>query len=321
MRGRLFLTIVLLLGICCSSFLPHVVYAEDSQNDYQIELSPASRRLSFKPGERKKDSLELKNSGAKAVTVDIYAVAYYTDDGNTTEDGDLSDVYTKMAEWIVFKDDDGEYRNKMSFIMYPNQTMKVNYAVDVPSDAAGGGQYAIIFAEFVPVKVTNEPVTLYAHSRVGMSLFAFVDSEGIERSTQIDNIIASNGILFNQKAGVVYTIANTGNIDFQTSTEVVVNSIFGKEIYHDITVETVLPGRTKPVSVKWDETPPIGIYRVNYTIDALDMKEEGSHLIFVLSSWVLCLLILIIIVAAIVIIYHRKKKMWRKRRANALRQQ
>ena len=319
-RGRLFLTIVLLLGVCCNSLLPRVAYAEDSQNDYKIELSPASKRASFKPGEQKTDSLELKNTGAKTVSVDVYAVAYYTDEKLGSEDGNLADDYTKIAEWIAFKDDDDEYKDKISFIMYPNQTMKVNYAVNVPSSAVGGGQYAIIFAEFVPVKVTDEPVTIYAHSRVGMALFAFVDDEGIVRDVEIDNIRALDGFALNKKIYVEYTAKNTGNIDFQTSTDVVVNSIFGSEIYHDITVNTILPERTENVQVVWKDTPAVGIFRLNYAIEALDKKEEGSCVIFLMSTGAICLSVVVLALAIIMIVYRRKKKNWRKRRAAALEQ-
>lgn len=319
MHSRLFLAIVLLLGVCCNSFLPYIAFADDSQNDYKIELSPASRRVSFKPGEQKKDSLELRNTGAKAVSVDVYAAAYYTDERLDMGASILNDDYTKMAEWITFKNDSGEYQSRITFAMYPNQTITVNYTIGVPTGVVGGGQYAIIFAEFTPIKTADEPVAIYAHSRVGMALFAFVDDEGIVRGAEIDNIRVLDGFALNKKIYVEYTAKNTGNIDFQTSTEMAVSSIFGRELYHDIAVNTVLPERTENIQAVWKDTPTVGIFRMNYTIEALDIKEEGSRVIFLMSTGAICLVIVALTLVTIMIVHRRKNRLWRERRSTALK--
>ena len=303
---------VLILAFCCNSLSLRNVSADESQDasqdDYKVELSPVSKRMSFKPGEQKKDSLQLTNAGAKAVSVDVYAVAYYTEDNSTVKNEDLDDVYTQMSQWVTFKDDSGEYHHKISFVLYPNQQREVRYAVDVPAEAKGGGQYAILFAEFVPAKARDEEASIVAHSRVGMALFAFVDDEGILRSVEISDIRTPSSVILNHKVGVSYAIKNTGNIDFQTSTEVTVRSIFGKEIYHDIVVETVFPERTKDVSAEWEETPAFGIFRLDYAIRALDAINEGSQWILVLSSGAIVLLIFILIVVGILIKYLRLKR-------------
>ncbi len=71
--GRLFLIIASTLTVCCNSLFISNVFADSSlidnanQDEYKIELSPVSKRMSFKPGEQKKDSLLLTNAGTKAV--------------------------------------------------------------------------------------------------------------------------------------------------------------------------------------------------------------------------------------------------------------
>lgn len=313
------------MALSCNSLLFSNSFAEESlldnasQEDYKIELSPASKRTSFKPGEQKKDSFQLKNVGAKAVSVDIYAVAYYTEDDSATQSEELSDAYTQMSQWITFEDSNGEYYHKASFVLYPNQIREVRYAVDVPADAVGGGQYAILFAEFAPAKVKSEDATLYVHSRIGMAFFAYVDDEGIVRNAEINDIKALSGLALNRKIDVGYTVKNTGNIDFQTSTEITVRSIFGKELYHDILVETIFPEKSKEIYAQWDKTPSFGIFHLDYTINALDSVDEGSNLIIVISSGTLVFLLFVLVVAIILIKYLRLKKA-RERRTKILKE-
>ncbi|MBR3319627.1 hypothetical protein IKG06_03970 [Candidatus Saccharibacteria bacterium] len=320
--GRLILIVSLFLALCCNSLPYDGVFADDSlpeevkQNDAKLELSPVSKRMSFKPGEQKKDSLQLRNSGPKDISVNLYASNYYIDDGSTDQTIKLADHYTQMSQWVTFLDSDGEYRHKITVQVPSNQSKTINYAVDVPSEATGGGQYAILFAEFAPVESTGGGIQ--ARYRMGMTLFAFVDDAGIIRGAELGSIKAPIGLLLDRKIDIDYTVKNTGNIDFQTSADIAVFSIFGNEIYHDINVETIFPETSKDIHVEWKETPAFGILRLNYAIKALDKKEEGSYVIFVISTGIVCLIVVVLTILTIVIIYRRRKKQWSKRRAEAL---
>ena len=242
------LGIVICLGLipCRTTLAAGSLYDNANQDDYLLELSPVSRRMSFKPGEQKKENLQIKNTGRKAVYVDVYAEAYVPEDEIAGQNEGLADTYTQLSQWVKFKDDNGEYHHILSFTLYPNQIRDVRYSVDVPKETVGGGQYAIIFAEFTPTK-TDDESTFKARSRMGMSLFASVDDSGVVRDAQINNI-KINGVLVNRNITIDYTVKNSGNIDFQSSNEMTVESIFGKELYHDIFVKTILPESSKAIS-------------------------------------------------------------------------
>lgn len=293
------------------AFADNSLYDNANQEDYLLEISPASRRMSFKSGEQKKESLQIKNVGRKAVVVDVYAAAYSPEDSDVNQGEELASEYTKLAEWMKFKDSNDEYHHKISFTLHPNQIREVRYSVDVPKEAVGGGQYAIVFAELTPTK--QEEGAFVARSRLGMSLFAFVDGADIIREGQVDNIKV-DGVLIDRKIGVEYAVKNNGNIDFQASNDMTVSSIFGKELYHNIFVKTILPGSSKTIHDEWEEAPGFGLFRLKYKVIALNDVEEGERVVIVIPAGGLGL-ILLLIVAGVIVARYLKIKMTRERRA------
>ena len=313
-RGKFVLAVILAFGLVANSLFSNYVFADEtlldrvSQDEYRLDLSPASKRMTIKPGEQKKGDLQVKNTGTKAVIVDIYATPYTSENGIGEQKISMGEDYTKITEWITFKDSNGSYQKKISFNLEPNQIRDIRYAVNVPKEAVGGGQYAILFAEFNPIKTSeSETAGIQSRSRVGMALFTTIDDEGIIRDSQIKDIQTAK-IAIDSNVFVGYTAINTGNVDFQTSTEMTVKSITGDELYHNIAVDTVLPDVYKVIREEWEDTPSLGLFHLSYTLKALDEIIEEEHLILVMPTGALIALVPIIVLIIVGLRYLKMKR-------------
>lgn len=287
------------------------VFAEESQeeaierNGTWLQLSPASRRLSLEPGKVLEDTLKVENTGERDIDIQIYATPYFVVAGTSDPNFEADNRYTQISRWITFLDDKGEYRDQLFLNLDVGESKDIRYKISIPEDVAGGGQYANIFAETIP----DETQGITTSTRVGMTIYAGVAGETRTGSEILE--VKSSHISFTGIVNVAADIKNTGNVDFQSSLEVTLSTLFGKDFAKDTAVVSVLPEATKVVSTKL-EGPKIGIFRVHYKVKALDAISEKTHLVFVAPLFVVVLGFILIGLLGIAIVYLITKKTKRK---------
>ena len=280
------------------------VYAEEETVEPALEITPVTVRVEATPETTIDKSFTIKNSGSESMKIRIYSAPYTFRAEDETLDFETQTSYTQISRWITFAEGEGDYSSELTLDLNGQEEKSIKYRVDVPDNAASGGQYACLFAEVVPEEIEETGVVTI--SRAGLTVYGTVPGE-THRSMKIKDMGVSPLVL-GGKIGVYSNIENTGNIDFQTSIQMIVQSLFGKELYNDTVVSTILPESERRTYAEWGETPGFGLYRLHYTISALGTETDASQLILVMPTLVLVAGIVLITAAGILIVIYLKAR-------------
>ncbi len=311
-QRRLMKHIIVIAGFICLFTLtmrPYCAFADElheekaSSPGAALELSPVNKRMALNPGEIKESHITVTNLSDSDISFSVYATPFSNGDGGETQDFETETRYTQIAHWITIKDSDGQYAETAKYTLQASEQKEIGYKVNVPDSVAGGGQYASIVVELALAPGNKNDIQTI--SRAGMVLIADVAGE-TERSAEISGIQAQVAAIGNN-IGVKYTVKNKGNIDLQSSAEIVVSSVFGKELYRNSTLSLVLPENSKTVVAEWGDTPIWGIYHLEYSIAALDIMTTGSQYVLVMTPIMFGSMIVLTAGAVIAIIYLLKK--------------
>jgi len=303
-RIKIFLTgWVLAMGCSLGLTIPGAV-AEETKPAQWIQVSPVSQKLDLKPGERQTASIKVTNVGGEKFSFKVYASPYFLTDMTAEPVFETDSQFTKLASWVGF--DQAEYID-----LAPGApAVEVPYYVDVPADVAGGGQYAVIFAEILDNN--TQPASgssIKTVSRVGSIIYAHlpgdVKFEGELVSFEQAKFVPEQPM----KSSAV--VKNTGNVDFSIQYNYTVNSIFGKELFKDEQSRMILPGISMQLGMEWDG-PMFGIFKVTNNISFLGAAHVNeTQLIFVSPLWLtvlLCILIVVILATATLLIVRAVKR-------------
>lgn len=286
-------------------FTSQVFAEEEAPIIPPIQISPLTRRVSLNPKEKITGTIEVKNYGNDPVALKVYAAPYSDEDD--IRNFEKESVYTKISHWIKIKDGSGSYNDSYTFTIQPKETKNVSYMITTPENVTPGGQYASIFVE--TLLDDNKDITM--STRAGMLIYATINGD-IHSESLIENI-KTNSLISSDKLKVSYTVANKGNIDFQTSTSLQISSIFGRQLYTNTTISTILPESTKEIEEKWEDTPPFGFFLLHYKIRALDNIIDETRFVIIASPFILIIFFLLVVTAILAIAYriklrHKKEK-------------
>ena len=120
------------------------------------------------------------------------------------------------------------------------------------------------------------------------------------------------GFLFSGNITASTSITNDGNVHSYATHILRVLPLFGDEEYYtneeEPTENLIMPEATRYTSISWDDTPNIGIFRVNYIVEYEGVKKEVSKMVIVCPLWLLFIIALILALIIIKIVLGRKKK-------------
>ena len=272
-----------------------------------LEIKPVSKRMSLKAGEPYSSSINVTNNGDTPITIHVYATPFSVNEDGETQDFEEQTSYTQISRWILIKTSSDSYEAMATYTLIPHETKDIGYTVKVPEEVPGGGQYAVIFVESTPEVQPEEGIQTI--SRAGMTIYATMPGEP-KRSTHIKDIEVKS-INLDGEIAIKSYVENDGNIDFQVSTNINVYSIFGKQLYSSNSLSPIFPESSKTIYLAWNDSPSFGVYRVDYSIDALDVHAKGSQVILVLTPITLVLTVIIAtatITAIVSLIKHRHSK-------------
>lgn len=283
-----------------------------SPEDFSISLYPTSQTVELIPGEQRKGSVNIVNTGKTAFTFTVSAKPYQVIGAGYDADFLTVNTYTSLATWITFDQD--------SYYAEPGATVEVKFRIDVPADAVGGGQYAAIMA--YTEDGADPDASIQVASQVAAILYGRVSGPEMHPEGEIvDQQIP--GFLLEGPLEISETAYNTGNVDFTVYHAVTITDFFTGEVI--MTPETtdsnnqplgsansvVLPGTSRSNTIVWENTPKIGIVRIHQKILILDEEINTEQLVIFCPLWLilsvaglLALLTLWIILA----VRHRRRK-------------
>ncbi len=332
--GLLSFSLAIIAGF--SLLIPTNSYAdEETQNTEEtaateeggasISLSPVSKVLQLSSGSIYEDSFDVTNKGKSDMRIEVYAAPYsyvYSEEINEYQLGfSKENNFTQIARWIKFQNSNGEYEEKPQFVIKPGDTLTVHYRVSTPNNIPAGGQYAVMFAHTLSEETGSNGIRTEASP--GIIVYGRSTEGEVALSGTINNLAISQSIADGETTknwiNASAKVKNNGNVDFNASGVLKVQGLFGGDLYETEGgrgMISVIPEAELTVSDKWEETPSFGIFRVTWTVTALDQQEVIEQIVFVNPMpFVIIIILLLTIIVIWITIMLRKRKERRSRLA------
>lgn len=271
------------------------VLAQESDDAMErITLSPSSRQIKAAAGSVLGGTMKIINSGDVAYDFTVYARPYSVSnenyDPNFTDSKPNADLY----KWVQFQ--------QTKYSVEPGQSVEVPYVIQIPSGAAPGGHYGVLFAETQEQEVGSTGVA--RQKRVGKIIYATVNGE-FRTSGELKEFILPS---WQRQAPVTSSarIANTGNTDFEAKVSTVAKDLFGRVKFRYTGDPIVLPETTRLIEMKWENAPSFGLFNVTQKVEFLDQKHENSGYLLIAPIWFPILLVGLILLGGIYAVLKRR---------------
>lgn len=271
-----------------------------------VTLSPAVTKPTLDSGQVISKELTVFNDGNEGYTFLVSAGPFSVKDEKYDPDYTTVNASNEAYRWVQF--------SKTSYFLKPWQSVKVPYTVTVPSNAAPGGHYAVLFAETQPPKPNDGSVA--RKKRVGSLVYMTVNGD-----IQLKGKVESWSAQLWQKDSPLTSdvrISNSGNTHFQTDINVVYKDLFNRDKFTLNQPTLILPGTTRRIPINWQNPPAFGIFKVSGQVKMLDKTEQLPQKYVVYTPYWLIYAALGLVAVALVLIVTKKV---RKSKHNAKRTQ
>ncbi len=271
-----------------------------------IQLSPAVQRMTLDPGAHYEGIVNVTNTGTTSLNFHLSVSPYQVDD-KYSPIYNRENTHTQISHWVSFPEERGS--------VDAGSVVLVNYVIDVPLDAPGGSQYAVIFVETDDVAEVGGNVR--ANAGAGMVIMSRINGETREEGKILDTNIPA--FLLSPPATATVRASNTGNVDEDVHTTIEVkNSLTGSVLYDnsaDPSVNTLLPDTERTMTFVVNDIPRLGILSFSITNEYIDDAQIRTATVIVCPLWFIAIIVLII--ATIIFRILAKKRDDRRTRANS----
>ena len=285
-----------------------------------ISLSPVSKVLQLSSKSVYEDTMAVKNEGDSDMEIEVYAAPYsyvYSKEDDTYKLGFSSEnSFTQITRWITFKDSGGNYVNKAKYTIKPHSSMNISYKVSTPDNIPAGGQYAVIFAHTLTAAISTNGIKTEASP--GMVVYGRSTEGEAITSAEISDMTIQRGITVEGETRNGFyasaKVKNSGNVDFNASGVMKVESIIGFASYETPANEghvSVIPESELVVSDGWEDAPGFGLYKVTWTVTAGGETQVIEQLILqnpLLAIAIVILLLTFIIICVTMVLKKRKER-------------
>jgi len=285
-----------------------------------ISISPVSKILQLNASSVYEDTFTVSNNGSSDMRFETYAAPYaysYSESDDSYQLGfNKENTYTQITRWITFRQTDGTYAEKATFVVAPGTSVEVAYKITTPESIPAGGQYAVLFAHTLTADPTSSGIKTEASP--GLVIYGRAQGE-TKASSEISNMkIDTIMLVENQEKQIINASAkvkNTGNVDFMASGKLKVTGIFGQVYYETQGISaksrvSIIPESELPVSDSWDETPFFGLFNVEWTVTGSGGASETitRFVAIIPPAVIITAILLLTIITVWIIIVLRKRK-------------
>lgn len=284
---------ILSLGLMFAGLININNIKDASAATTSLRVAPTQFHINLDPGQVYSDSLKFTNDSDHEVDYVVSAMPY-----SLLENGDLGyevsytadSTYNIIKDWITFNTTEGK--------LGIGESVEVDFTINVPKDAPGGGQYALIaFSTQVRGGDTDKPVSVGENLVLGPVIYATMSGDTNRTAEIISNDI--NGFYFNPPIVAKSRVKNTGNVHAEAAYIMRVFPFFGGEsIYNNEekpAIDIVYPGTSRYYSLAWNEAPSIGIYKVESEVHIFDEVSKVEKVVIICPIWVLILIAVFIL--------------------------
>lgn len=272
------------------------VFAEKRGENVSITMSPVKQRLELEAGQTYDGTFTIYNTGGAGFDFKVYTKPYSIKDENYNQDFENDVAWSQIARWVTF--------SQTNFHLDPEQSAEISYSITVPDSIPEGSQYAAIFAETKPEKVSDGSANLNITKRVGMLVYARMPGDTIDSGRVIDHQI--NSWYRSDKIETSLRIENDGNTDFTADNRMVVKNLFGGKVVYDSGDQPadLLPNTTRKLELNYpspdvngetEKGPTVGLYWVEHQTTMLDQEPVvAKKLVLVMPIWMIVLIVVLI---------------------------
>ncbi|HUD05337.1 MAG TPA: hypothetical protein VMR18_00235 [Candidatus Saccharimonadales bacterium] len=252
-------------------------------------MSPTSTTPVINPGSVYNSSFQVIDQGNTTYNFQIYSSPYHVTGEDYAPDFTPIANAPNPAGWFKF--------SIGSSSISPTQSMKVDYSITVPKTTLPGAYFAVAFAQTQYPKIPN---TITLNERVGEIFYIQVAGP----VTQGGKLLTWQSNPF-QEPPLTSTIRieDSGGLNFPATIQVSVKDVFGQSKYSLSTVKEVLPQTIRRITIPWDKSPSIGIFKVSGTINFLGHEHKlPTKWVLVMSHTVRMYLLIVVVVLVLLII-------------------
>ena len=242
----------------------------------------------------------VENAGEVEFSFKVYATPYTVIGDSYEPDFNSETNFTQISRWISF--------DQTQFTIAPGERQTVNFHIAVPKDVPAGGQYATIFAETLNDNTSpSEGIQMVA--RVGLIVYAKVAGETRETAEIINFSLPTFYSAFNvPDITATSRVKNTGNTDLEAIYSFKISSIFNNAVHEDRRVQIVFPETERQIEIKWDDTPLLGLFKVNFSVVIGDANQEINAVVLVIPPWLIIITLLLLTFLIVWIIIKLKRR-------------
>lgn len=275
-------------------------------------VSPMSQKIHLKPGETYKGEIMVANPAA--ATEDFYykVVIYpYSVVGEEYDvDFETESDWSRIVEWTTLKNDTG--------VLKPNATQMVEFTIEVPENAPGGGQYMMLgVSSDQPVDGANDSVVQSVYEMASV-VYADVEGETTQSGQILENQIP--GFVTVDKPYVYTRLQNTGNVHETAKVTIWVKNnfngemIFPKNDKKNEFESVVMPYSTRLVKKEITNMPALGIFEVTQNVSFMGENMDITSVMVVCPIWFFFLVAAVIGLAIGTVFYalYSKRKKFQK---------
>ena len=284
------------LGMVTSAILAGcITHSTGAIEGESIVMSPTGVSLDIAAGETINKTFKIINDGTVAYDFKVYASPYSVKNSRYDADFDTRQPNADVYEWVTF--------TEKRYHLEPGQHIDVPYMISVPTDAAPGGHYSVIFAETQSSGGNGSNVV--ANKRVGVILYAAVSGDYIRAGRETG--VSIPPVKIGGVPSATITLENTGNTHFTGKETIRVKNIFGEKVYERTVDHIMLPKTTRDVPLVWENGATLGWYKVETQSIILDKTVSHSGWVLVSPLWFVVVVVLVLF-GIIYMLYRRFRR-------------
>lgn len=251
-------------------------------------VTPMSNAIELKPGETYEGDIlvSVPEASTSDFNYKVEVKPYGVIGNDYNADFISSSKNTDMVNWIKVANPTGT--------IAPNGKTHIKYTITVPSDAAGGGQYAALLIGKNDGESFSEGFGVQNVYSMASLIFAQIDGEIIHEGEVLENFVPGFVTGFPATASVM--IKNDGNVHEPANVYLKIKNVFnGETVYPKEgdsggVNEEIMPGTTRYLTKNIQDISPLGIYEVTQTIDYLGNRHITTQTMIACPVWFMFLL-------------------------------
>lgn len=253
-----------------------------------LEIAPLYFDLNLNPGQENSGKIYIENKSENDWQIDSEFSDFFVDNEGKyifPEDKDVANEDLKpylMKSWLSI--------NKENFLLKKGESQVVDYTIKVPNDSNTGGHYGAIFfktrcdLEKDKAVVYSDMSQICVSGKVGVLFLVQVGGDA-QKKGEINKVEIPK-ISIDDKTNFSFEISNKGNTHFKPEGSVVVESLFGRQVYQmEVKDKTVLPTVSRTFEGSFDRKGILGIYSLKGDIFDGDGNEMVFKRWFIVFSW------------------------------------